>query len=43
MPGAALTAKATVWAGGIAGTGMVAGVTVSPAGSVGNVTVGVPT
>ena len=42
MPGAALTAKVTMRAGGSNGTGMVAGETVIPAGSVGNVTVGEP-
>jgi hypothetical protein len=42
MPGAALTAKVTTRAGGTSGTGMVAGETVIPAGSVGNVTVGEP-
>jgi hypothetical protein len=42
VPGAAATFKRTTRAGGIAGTGMVAGVTVNPAGRSGNVTVGVP-
>ena len=42
VPGAAVTVKSTTRAGGIARTGIVAGVTVSPAGRFGNVTVGVP-
>lgn len=42
VPGAAFTAKSTTRAGGIAGTGIVAGVTVRPEGSDGKVTVGVP-
>jgi hypothetical protein len=42
IPAAARRVKATVRAGGSAGTWMVAGVAVSPAGRDGNVTVGVP-
>jgi hypothetical protein len=42
VPGAAVTVKSTVRAGGIERTGIVAGATVSPSGRFGNVTVGVP-
>lgn len=42
MPAAAETSKETVWTGGSSGTGMNDGVTVSPAGRFGNVTVGLP-
>jgi hypothetical protein len=42
MPAAAETSKETVWIGGSIGTGMDDGMTVSPTGRFGNVTVGLP-